>query len=844
MPVFPAEAQKPSAQQESAPQPPRVRLEASAKRNENVPIYQIDNNAVKEMNVRLGGTATIVSEAPVENRYFATELGRPASEVQLLRPASRVSGWHGEVFESHQNSVFNARSFFQVGPVKPSRRNHYGGRFTGALPGVGYLTGDVSQRKARGMVNGNVLVPLASERTPRATDPAVRAVISRWLASYPESLPNRPDFDPRALNTNAPQNIDEIEGTLRLDRDQGGGRLMLLHSLSRHRTRAFQFVAGQNPDTDLHSHRSQLTYQRTLSNATAISAGFAFRRVKSVLLPEPNSVGVRVRVGFQVEELGPDSQFPIDRAENSFRWSSLLTHTTPGGRHQVTAGGELTRYQLNGIEGNNHRGYFSFMNNFGRLAVENLLMGTPSSYEVAIGALHRGFRTWSAGLWVADRWTVTPRFQLYYGVRYGLESQPAEVNGLDRLPYGSDNNNFSPRVSMAWQAGRGWVVRTAYSVSFSQIQPVTYQQVRNNLPGVHYIQVQNPDLLNPLKGISLLPGGRSSPTLFSPDMVSPYSHQYSFSLEQRLTGAYLLRLGYIGSRSFKLLNSFIMNRAEPVPGIPLTLETVNLRRPDPRYFEVRQIVNGGIAYFDAAQIGVEMPLRRGVRAAATYTFGKAIDEGADFASTAANRDLLTARSQWQFESFRDKRGLSNFDSKHALLMSYSYDLPQVGASGWLAQLMNGWQISGITLLKSGTPLTLYMGSDAPGFGNVDGGPSDRPHILDPSILGMTVGHPSTAPLILRRDRFAYLQPGEVRGSLGRGTFRKSSIANFNAAVSRQFRWGSRREWRAVLRGEAYNLGNTPQFDEPQRNLTSPAFGRITNTLNDGRVLQLSLRLIL
>jgi len=48
----------------------------------------------------------------------------------------------------------------------------------------------------------------------------------------------------------------------------------------------------------------------------------------------------------------------------------------------------------------------------------------------------------------------------------------------------------------------------------------------------------------------------------------------------------------------------------------------------------------------------------------------------------------------------------------------------------------------------------------------------------------------------------------------------------------------------LLRGEAYNLTNHPQFDEPQRNLSAPPFGKITNTLNDGRVLQLGLRLVL
>ena len=52
----------------------------------------------------------------------------------------------------------------------------------------------------------------------------------------------------------------------------------------------------------------------------------------------------------------------------------------------------------------------------------------------------------------------------------------------------------------------------------------------------------------------------------------------------------------------------------------------------------------------------ELPLRNGLAASATYTFSKAIDEGSDFSSTAANRDLLTNRSQWQYDSLYDRRG--------------------------------------------------------------------------------------------------------------------------------------------------------------------------------------------
>ncbi|MCX7603017.1 MAG: TonB-dependent receptor [Bryobacteraceae bacterium] len=815
------------------------RLGAAAQRNENVVVYLIDTNAIKEANIRLGARATAVTSFSPESFYFAAEHGQPPSETLLLRPVAPLAGWHGEAGWQHQNSVFNARTFFQVGPVQPSRRNFSNARLTGSLPLLGALTAVWSQRDIRGMVNGNVLVPLPEERTPLATDPAVRAVVQRFLDAFPKAAPNRPDFDPRALNTNAPQRIDALTGTLRLDRALGArDQLFLSHTIDRQRIVAFQFVAGQNPDTDIHSHRARISWRRVLSPLHEFSLGASFHRNRTDLLPEPNAVGPRVRFGYAIEELGPDSYFPIERATNSFRYGGVWRKTLGGGRHQLTAGGDFTRFQLNGRETYNGRGFFQFGATAGRTSIDNLRLGLPLLYEAALGHIHRGYRNWTLQLFAGDQWKAHPRLAVSWGLRYMADSRPVEVQRLDVIAYGADANNFSPQLGLAWQAGAGWTVRAAYTTTFSQIPPVTYQQVRLNPPHVLYVMVPDPDLANPLRGVDLRPDARYSPTWLSPDLCSPYSHLYSLSLERKLAAG-MLRLNYIGSRTIKLLNAYTMNRAEPVPGMPLTTANVNERRPDPRYYDTRTIVNGGIAYFDGGQAQYELPSWRGLLVSAVYTFSKAIDEGPDFATTAAARDIMQMRSQWQYDSFGDKKGLSNFDSTHSLLWNYTYEIPAPRSSPLLRALAGGWQLSGSHMWKKGTPVTLYIGSDAPGFGNVDGGPGDRPNILDPSILGRTIGHPDTAPLILSRTRFSYIQPGQHAGNLGRGTFRRAPIWNWNAAVARQVRLPN--EWILQWRAEAYNLSNTPQFDEPQRNLSSPAFGRITNTLNDGRVFQFGLR---
>ena len=134
---------------------------------------------------------------------------------------------------------------------------------------------------------------------------------------------------------------------------------------------------------------------------------------------------------------------------------------------------------------------------------------------------------------------------------------------------------------------------------------------------------------------------------------------------------------------------------------------------------------------------------------------------------------------------------------------------------------------------------MIAGSDGAGFGNVDGSPADRPNILDPSILGASVDHPDTSEGALPAHAFAFIRPTDVAGNVGRNTFRKDGIFNVNATVSKRGLLGGEG---VTLRVESLNLLNHPQFAEPGRQLTSPNFGRITNTLNDGRVFRATLEI--
>src|SRR5258708_5913649 len=254
-----------------------------SRRNENVQFNLIDNNTRKELNSRVGTSATIVQEFLPDRNYFGVEFGgAPAAPLHVT--ASKGSGMHGTLFETHNNSVFSARTFFQVGDVQPAHQNEYGFGLAAPLWKGGYLSLEGSQQKIRGSVNGNILVPKLNERTPLATDPATRRIVERFLSAYPDIAPNRTDIDPRALNTNAPQSINTDSASGRLDQIFGQrDRFTLRYALTSQQVDAFELLAGQNPDTTTKSHSGRLTWEHAWSAASSADFSLGLDRVHSQL---------------------------------------------------------------------------------------------------------------------------------------------------------------------------------------------------------------------------------------------------------------------------------------------------------------------------------------------------------------------------------------------------------------------------------------------------------------------------------------------------------------------------------------------------------------------------------
>ncbi len=237
--------------------------------------------------------------------------------------------------------------------------------------------------------------------------------------------------------------------------------------------------------------------------------------------------------------------------------------------------------------------------------------------------------------------------------------------------------------------------------------------MRFNPPGNVGINVDEPYLADPLAGFdptNLPANTRSSLTVISPDLASPYSHQYNFSWEPGLWQHVRLQLGYVGSRTHKLFASWKTNRADLVEGVPQTSATVNQRRPNPDFFAIEQVLNGSRAFYDAARVLI-IPQWRGWSLETSYWLSKAIDLGGDYSSTGASGG---APPQADSLIHDDTRGVSSFTSRTpccpAAPMSCPRSRPNRDGPAEALRLLDDFRA---LLMKSGTPSCFFPARTRP-----------------------------------------------------------------------------------------------------------------------------------
>jgi len=153
--------------------------------------------------------------------------------------------------------------------------------------------------------------------------------------------------------------------------------------------------------------------------------------------------------------------------------------------------------------------------------------------------------------------------------------------------------------------------------------------------------------------------------------------------------------------------------------------------------------------------------------------------------------------------------------------------------------------------QSGAPFTPQISGDISGADEEavigSGNPTDRPNLTGSSFYP---AHKTPNQWLLSS---AFSAPAQFTfGNAGRNILTGPGLNSLDFSLIRNFRLGEAKS--LEFRGELFNLLNHPNFDIPNRDLASPSFGQITNTLRpfaglasggpgDPREVQFGLRLM-
>jgi hypothetical protein len=155
----------------------------------------------------------------------------------------------------------------------------------------------------------------------------------------------------------------------------------------------------------------------------------------------------------------------------------------------------------------------------------------------------------------------------------------------------------------------------------------------------------------------------------------------------------------------------------------------------------------------------------------------------------------------------------------------------------------GWTLAGITTFETGTPLTFIQGYDVALDGTTAGSLGQQHAVLSGQPLALS--HASEAAMVAKYFNTAafispkLLAPGTY-GNAGRGILRGPDYNDTDLSVLKDFSFTER--YRLQFRGEAFNLLNQVNFNNPNVKVSSGSFGRITGA-GSARVLQLALKFL-
>ena len=879
----------------------------------------------------LGGNlgADAVSEFSVLTSNYSTEYGRTSGGVISAITRSGTNHFHGSAYEFLRNSALDARNYFDT-TIPPFRRNQFGasaggplqkdktfifGDYEGLRQSLGLSMVDtVPSPAARGIgPNGQPTVAIVSGAPLPLTGPTaapnpdpvthIDKAVLPYLAFYP--MPNGPISGDTGIYTFGGSAVtSENYFTTRIDhkfsdQDSLAGSYMFDNSPSHQNDEFNNKIILSRVRRQLvtieenHIFRPSLVnsfrlgYHRDFAASPAGSSAINPLAADTSLGYVPgDTVGFIGVPGLTFFTGGLSTQQPAQFAWNS--WQIYDNVFLTKGIHSWKFGANVERIVDNQSTPSQPGGDFEFSSLAGFLTNQpnSLITDAPNILSP------RRVRETVLGAYLQDDMHLRPNLTLNLGLRYETATVPSEIHGklaslqsltaptvVVRSPLFSNpsTRDFEPRVGFSWDplSNGKTALRGGFGMFDVQIFPAN---LRHTVDGTvpFYLSANGANLpvgSFPFQAYSLLSASVNSQraAYIEQHPGRNYVMQWNLNIQRQITSTATGMIAYVGSRAVHNLmqtddSSIVLPVAKTPEGYLWPNPIASGMTLNPNFGRVPATFWNSDAVYHALELQIQKRISHGLEGQVSYTWGRSIDTASG--STDGDQFQNGISSLFFFDP-RLRRGPSDFNQKHNVTLSYTWDIPSSqklpAGLNWAA---SGWQFGGILQASTGTPFTVIISPDPLGLNSTD--PFDFPNIVPgcnpvqgglnylnvncfalpaatPDIAarcspflgnGNPGGIPGTcANLLGNAGRNELVGPGLI--SLDLSLFKN----NYVRSISEQFN--------VQFRVEAFNILNHANFNPPTANNAifdgngNPVqfAGQLTSTATTSRQIQFAIKVI-
>ena len=578
--------------------------------------------------------------------------------------------------------------------------------------------------------------------------------------------------------------------------------------------------------------------------------------------------------------------------QNNYEWKDIAT--LAHGRHGFKFGANYARHHDDeSFNDTTRRPTFQFASVLHFAADtpynESNIQFDPRTGQVGVVNVDFAYRGTDLGAFLQDDFKIKSNLTLNLGLRWEAFTGPTERfarlnNGvfqggatwqdritnmkMDHVPqlWHTRVGYLAPRLGFAWDPTRKgkMSIRGGTGIFYDRPENQLYTGDRNNLPLVanancSLLSAQpctpafglgasgtSPYNFPPVPGLQVtgldakngLVGTRTSQVVTDQHLQTQYGENWSLGVQYEVFHDWLAEGDYLGSNGHHLYSLYNVNR-----------------------FAGDLIANGGYtgynssfgflgygqANYNSAYNGGTFSIHnrgftKGVNFQAAYTFGKVTDQAQTFYVEPV--DPLNLKAE---------RGRADFNVARRLSFSTLWQVPHFGSISPIANIfLNGWQLSNITILQTGTPFTVFCGASFPTCDyNADGTTNDRPNVASGVPIGgfsknqfLNTGVFSCTPTTpMCGNLFPAPALGQL-GNVGRNTFDGPGYINtdFSATKRTHIPWivgqeGAQLEFRA----EFFNVFNRVNLTGVNNDIAGGGFG-FANGAFPARDIQFGLRI--